>query len=303
LVGVREDTSMELSDLSSVRLGDLTEQGWKVTNRLGAYAASTVASMNTRRSHGLLVAPITRGAQRMVLLSRVEESLRAPGRCVELACNEYPGTTYPRGDQFLRGFSDEPSPVWTYGGDGWVLEKRVQLLGDRNTVVVSYKMVETGVPFEFAVRPLFALRPQRELTYQWQGRLAAEKRTRQAYRIPATHRTPEVFFASDGAFDPKGCWYYNTIYRGSAEGENGGLEDLWSPGLVKWTLRTGGVAHFVCSTEPVTVAGGLEALKGPVEKKVVAQVSDLVRNVGGRAMETAKLDPASRLGRADVVKN
>lgn len=294
---------MNLSDLTSVRLSDLTEQDWKVTNRLGAYAASTVASMNTRRTHGLLVSPIARGAQRMVLLSRLEESLRAPGRCVELACNEYPGTTYPRGDQFLRGFADEPSPVWTYGGDGWVLEKSVQLLGDQNTAVVSYRMLETRVAFEFAVRPLFALRPQRDLTYQWQGRLSAEKRTRQEYRIPATHRTPEVFFATDGLFDPKGCWYYNTIYRGSAEGENGGLEDLWSPGFVTWTMKAGDVAHFVCSTEPVTVSGALEALRAPVEKAVAARVSELVRAAGGRVGEVAKLDPEVRVQRADVVKN
>jgi predicted glycogen debranching enzyme len=273
-------TTMNLTDLTSLRLSDLTERDWKISNRLGAYASSSLACMNTRRSHGLLVAPISRGAQRLVLLSRVEESLRAPGRTVDLACNEYPGTTFPRGDQFLRGFSDEPSPTWTYAGDGWTLEKRLHLLDDQNTVILSYRLLESKTPFEFTARPLYALRPQRDLMYQWNGRLSAEKRTRQDYRIPATHRTPELFFTSDGAFDPKACWYYNTIYRGTpdaAANDAPGLEDLWSPGQLSWTLAPGASAHFACSTDPLSLPSALAALRAPAEKIVTAQVSDLVR--------------------------
>jgi predicted glycogen debranching enzyme len=257
---------MFMNDLTTLRLRELTELDWKVTNRLGAYAWSTVASMNTRRAHGLLVAPITRGAQRIVLLSRVEECLRAPGKHIELACNEYPDTTFPRGDQFLREFSEPPVPTWTYAGDGWTLEKRLHLLDDRNTVILSYHLVDAPAPMEFHVRPLFALRPTRDLMYQWNGHLSAEKRTRQDYRIPATHRTPECFFSSDGSFDPKGCWYYNTIYRGGPDAEPESLEDLWSPGFVNWTLAAGQSAHFTCSTDPITLPASLEALNAPAKK-------------------------------------
>jgi predicted glycogen debranching enzyme len=263
---------MNMNDLTSLRLSDLTELDWKVANRLGAYAASTVASMNTRRTHGLLVAPITRGAQRIVLLSRVEECLRAPGKSVELACNEYPDATFPRGDQFLRAFDESPAPTWTYAGDGWTLEKRLHLLDDRNTVILSYRLLEAPSPMEFHVRPLFAFRPTRDLMYQWNGRLNAEKRTRQDYRIPATHRTPEVFFSSDGSFDPKCCWYYNTIYRAADEAHPAGLEDLWSPGFVRWTLSAGQSGHFTCSTDPVQLPAALAALQGPARKAAEAPV-------------------------------
>jgi glycogen debranching enzyme len=289
---------MIMNDLTSLRLSDLTERDWKVTNRLGAYASSSISLMNTRRSHGLLVAPITRGAQRLVLLSRVEECLKAPGRNIELACNQYPETVFPRGDQFLRGFDAESTPAWTYSGDGWTLEKRLHLLPDQNTVLLTWSLVEARVPFEFSIRPLFALRPTRNLTYQWNGRLSAEKRTRQDYRLPATASTPEVFFSSDGLFDPKGCWYYNTIYRGTDEGENGGLEDLWSPGLVQWTLSAGDAAHFVCSTEPVTLPGALAAFKTPAQRQVEVHVADIVRPAAKSDPDSPVNEPARTRGNA-----
>lgn len=70
---------------------------------------------------------------------------------------------------------------------------------------------------------------------------------------------------------------------------------MWSPGVVTWRLRAGEEAHFVCSTEPVSVAGALEALHRPVEKMVAARVAEIVREAG-------KPDPERRVIRADVVK-
>ena len=40
---------------------------WLVTNGLGGYASGTVAGVNTRRYHGLLVASMNPPVQRMVL--------------------------------------------------------------------------------------------------------------------------------------------------------------------------------------------------------------------------------------------
>jgi hypothetical protein len=41
---------------------------WLVTDGLGGYASGTVAGVNTRRYHGLLVASLKPPVQRMVLL-------------------------------------------------------------------------------------------------------------------------------------------------------------------------------------------------------------------------------------------
>ena len=48
------------------------EREWLETNGLGGYASSTLAGVNTRRYHGLLVAALHPPVDRFVLLSKLE---------------------------------------------------------------------------------------------------------------------------------------------------------------------------------------------------------------------------------------
>lgn len=48
---------------------------WIITNGIGGYSASSILGANTRRYHGLLIAPLTPPARRFVILSKVDESI------------------------------------------------------------------------------------------------------------------------------------------------------------------------------------------------------------------------------------
>src|SRR5213076_748333 len=78
---------------------------WLVTNGLGGYASGTVAGVNTRRYHGLLVASLNPPVQRMVLLAALEEWLLVPdSERQPLSAQEYwDGTVYPDGFRLLEG--------------------------------------------------------------------------------------------------------------------------------------------------------------------------------------------------------
>src|SRR5688500_9264019 len=246
--------AMNPTDGSGHRLDDLLRREWLVTNHLGGYASSTVPGCNTRKYHGLLVAAMAPPVRRMVLLSRVEEAVHCDGWPFPLACNEYPGTVHPEGHRFLRAFAHEPGPRWAYQGENWTLEKQLVLLRGRNTVVLTYSLLGGNRAVELELRPLFALRPIHDLTYQWNGRVQAEPVASPSqsqaqtplttadvdpdappgghWRVPATSRTPEVFFASGGAFTAEPNWYFNMIYRREQERGYAGLEDLWTPGAI-----------------------------------------------------------------------
>jgi predicted glycogen debranching enzyme len=257
-------------DASALSFDDMVAREWLATNALGGYASSTVPGLNTRKYHGLLVAAMAPPVRRMVLLSRVEETVFRDGWPFELACNEYPGTIHPEGHRLLRAFSHQPFPRWAYQGDGWAVEKSLHLLRGQNTVCLSYTLLGGEKPLEMELRPLLALRPIHELTYQWQGRLtvedgpgamtdeAREHAYGQTHRVPPTGRTPEVFFAHDGSFegdfDPQPTWYFNTIYRREQERGYRGLEDLWMPGVVRFRLSPGKTVYFACSTDPIDLA-------------------------------------------------
>jgi len=239
---------------------DLIGREWLAVNHLGGYASSTPIGLNTRKYHGLLVASMLPPLRRMVILSRVEETVHRDGWPYELACNEYPGTVHPEGHRLLQAFDAHPYPRWAYQGDGWTVQKELRLLHGQNTVCLTYTLLASDKPVELEVRPLFALRIAHELSYQWNGRLEAQPAGKNQYRIPPTSRTPEVFFAHSGQFDGEGHWYLNTIYRREQERGYGGLEDLWMPGIVRWTIQPGQSVHFVCSTEPINLPRVLSKL-------------------------------------------
>src|SRR5215211_1398202 len=132
------------SSISALDFEGLLSREWLATNGLGGYSSSTVPSVNTRKYHGLLVAAMAPPVRRMVLLSRVEETVYANGWPFPLACNEYPGTIYPEGHRFLRAFSHEPFPRWAYQWDGLTLEKSLRLPRGRNTVVLTYTLLGGG---------------------------------------------------------------------------------------------------------------------------------------------------------------
>jgi glycogen debranching enzyme len=62
---------------------------WIVTNGLGGYASGTVAGINTRRYHGLLVAALTPPAGRTVLVAGLSEWVVLDGRRYPLSTHEY----------------------------------------------------------------------------------------------------------------------------------------------------------------------------------------------------------------------
>src|SRR5687768_4063773 len=124
-------------NLSALGFDALVDREWISTNGLGGFASSTIPGLNTRKYHGLLVAAMSPPVRRVVLLSRVEETIHHEGWPAPMACNEYPGTLHPRGHDSLVAFSHDPFPRWAYQGDGWALEKSLQLLHSQNTVVLS----------------------------------------------------------------------------------------------------------------------------------------------------------------------
>ncbi len=242
---------MQTADDANVRLETLLDREWLIPNARGGFACSTAAGLNTRKYHGLLAAAMLPPGRRMMILSRVEDTVLRDGWPHALSCNEYPGKIHPEGHRLLRAFDPRPWPRWAYQSDGWTIQKELRLVRGHNIAVLSYTLLGADKPVELELRPLFALRPIHELSYQWNGRLDAHPAGAGQWHIAATTRTPEVFFAHGGAFDGAGYWYLNTIYRREKARGYAGLEDLWMPGTVRWTLNPGQTVHFACSTEPI----------------------------------------------------
>jgi len=250
---------------------------WLETNGLGGFSSSTIIGLNTRRYHGLLTAATKPPVGRIVMLSKLEETLVIDGRRYELSTNQYPGAVHPQGFQKQTSFRLDPFPVFTYEVDGLRLEKSVFMVQGQNTVVIEYGLkvsdalqldeawledppMETqdkskfgGRQFEsikLEIRPLIAFRDYHSTTHE-NGALNSHVTIEDGLTTVAPYADlPALHFAHDNCeIDTNGFWYRNFEYAVERERGLDFAEDLFSPFSATFDLSAQATARIVASTE------------------------------------------------------
>ena len=194
----------------------------------------TVAGINTRRYHALLVASLQPPAERYVLLSRVEESVALSDRIFSLGCCQYPGALASAGFEMLDEFRTEPCSTWTYSLGGVVLEKQVYLVPGRQAVVVRYR---SSAAASLRVRLFLAYRDYHSLAH---ANSVLDQRADVSHgvvRVTPYSDLPPLEIRSGGEFAPEPQWYYNIEYLAELDRGLDFREDLFTPGVVTMDLR------------------------------------------------------------------
>src|ERR1700704_187034 len=130
------NTRIEFDSLICTDPAEATSREWLETNGIGGFASSTIVGLDTRRYHGLLTAATKPPVGRVVLLSKLEETLVIDSARFELSANQYQGVIHPRGHLYLNSFRLDPFPFFRYRLQGFEIEKSVFLVHGENTVVV-----------------------------------------------------------------------------------------------------------------------------------------------------------------------
>ena len=214
---------------NSARPGEPDAREWLETNGLGGYAMSTVTGQNTRRYHGLLVAATKPPVGRMVLLSKLEETLLVDGRRIDLSTNRFPGTRHPEGFRFLKEFRLEPFPTWVFEAEGIVLERTLFMVHGENTIAVSYRLLSDTAGVKLEVRPLVAFRDFHALTHENANLDRGVEIASGQIRVTPYEGVPALYFTHDGQAEQAGDWSRFFEYE---EEERRGFdfrEDLWHP--------------------------------------------------------------------------
>jgi predicted glycogen debranching enzyme len=233
----------------------LLTREWLVTNGLGGYASGTVSGVMTRRYHGLLVAALPAPFGRLVMLNHLAEHLRLPdGRKIALGGEERVGSSPElHGAQYLREFRLEGGlPVWQFDLGGWVIEKRLLLPHQQNTVHITYALVSGGGQVRLDLRPSLHFRHHEAPVGLPLDRPYAVTVIEDQYEI-STEGLPELRLlvcGEGGSLTIQPHRVRQVLYRME---ESRGYEssgDWWSPGHFRVWLGTDAAATLVASTEP-----------------------------------------------------
>ena len=225
---------------------------WLETNGIGGFSSSTSIGLNTRRYHGLLTAATKPPVGRLVLLSKLEETLVIDGRRYDLSANQYPGAVHPQGFNYQIGFRLDPFPVFTYEVEGVKLEKSVFMVQGENTTVVQYQLLDGdpdgGVKLE--VRPLIAFRDYHSTTHE-NGALNPHVELEPGLvAVKPYNDLPSMFLAHNaGSVDTNGFWFRNFQYAIEQERGLDFAEDLFSPYALLFELDSAANATVIASTE------------------------------------------------------
>jgi predicted glycogen debranching enzyme len=266
---------------------------WLETNGLGGFASSTIIGLNTRRYHGLLVAATKPPVGRLVLLSKLEETLLIDGKRFELSANRYPGLIHPHGFHYLKQFRLDPFPVFTYEVAGIEMEKSVFMIHGENSTVIHYELRENNRPdvpknLLLEIGALIAFRDYHGSTHE-NGFInpAVQERSGLASVTPY-HGLPSLHLAHNAIELRKtDDWYRNFEYDAERERGLDFSEDLFNPFVLRFDLRLGRQASIIASIEQRDVIQTVEYRQAEITRRRKALVASPIGDSFGQSLAAA----------------
>ena len=130
---------------------------WLITNGLGGFASSTIIGANTRKYHGLLIAPLTPPARRYLILSKVDESIQIGENKYDLYTNV--GENYiSQGYKYQEKFEKDIFPTYTYKVEDVQISKTICMEQGREMVGVCYKIKNSNKISKLTLAPIVNFR-------------------------------------------------------------------------------------------------------------------------------------------------
>ena len=232
------------------------------TDRRGGYMSTTIVGCNTRKYHGLIVAPIDASDNAYVLLSSLDETIVQHDQSFNLALHRFKGVYEPRGHKYITDFEYTPCPTITYRVGGVILRKEILWIHKRTQMMIRYTLVDAHSETTLRLRPFLAFRNKHELS---KANMYANVRS---YEVTngVKNRLYDGFpwlymqlSKDDAKFVPAPDWYYDFEYQKELERGYEGYEDLLTTGYFEMNIKKGESIIFSASVDEM--ASGEEICK------------------------------------------
>lgn len=222
------------------------------TDRIGGYMSTTIVCCNTRKYHGLMVAPIDDSGRTYVLLSSLDETVVQHDQTFNLALHRFKGTYEPRGHKYITDFEYTPTPTITYRVGGVILRKEMLWIHKRTQLMIRYTLVDAHSETKLRLRPFLAFRDKHSLT---KANMEAD-----GHSYPAVNGVKCRMYGSfpwlylqtskpGTEFVPAPDWYYGFEYPQEIARGYDGHEDLLTTGYFEVDLRKGESVIFSASLD------------------------------------------------------
>ena len=229
---------------------------WIDANKFGGYSSSSIVCCNTRKYHGLLVAPIKNMSnEEHVLISSLDESLVIDGVDYKISMHQYADNKYePTGNKYLCSMSYDKVPCFIYRLGNSLLSKEVMISSTENRVFVKYTLLDSNASQTLRLSPNLSFRNVNSLSQANYNTTAECDESRNGISISLYSGFPKLHMQFDNNhvdFVPKPAWnrgveYYKEQWRGYDC-----KDDLYVPGYFETVLEVGCSIIFTAAIDEI----------------------------------------------------
>ena len=227
---------------------------WLEADGLGGFAMGTAAGPRTRRYHGLLLHAAKPPGERWLLVNGVEAWIEDGPRRIALTAQRYaPGVDAGLEPARITAFAHEPWPSWTLEpGHGLRVTHECHVRHGAPLVVLRWRVEGAPAGARLCVRPLLSGRDPHALHHANDAFRFDVERLGPALRWQPYAGVPGVLALSDGDYEHAPDWYWNFLYEDERARGLDHVEDLASPGVLRWSLDRGEAVLVLAADTPPT---------------------------------------------------
>ena len=214
---------------------------WVEADGLGGFASGPVQGPATRRYHATLLAARTPPVGRVTLVNGFEAWVETSTGRWPLTTHRYaPNVTAPDATGQFSGFASEPWPTWSYraGGELDLVHELVVLHGAPVTAL-SWRLSVRRADAVLTIRPFLTGRELHGLHRENDTLRFEALTTAGRVRWRPYDGLPGVIAVHNGAYAHDPQWYRQVQYDADRERGYDCIEDLASPGVLRWDLSAG----------------------------------------------------------------
>lgn len=228
------------------------KRDWIITNGIGGFCSQSQIGCNTRKYHGLLVAPLTPPARRFLILSKLDESIETNGKKYNLFTNIANGDI-SEGYKHLKEFKKEYIPIYTYQVEGIIIKKFICMQYGKNTVVVLYRVQNQNTETKLTLAPVVNFRDFHTINnnHHFEA-IQSHLNTKVKVILDGNTSTPIYMNCSEGKYLKHiDDTFYNMYYPREEERGFCAEENHYVPGVYNINLAPNEEKDitFVCSLE------------------------------------------------------
>ena len=242
------------------------------SNRRGAYSSSTIIRSNTRKYHGLLVAPQPAIDNELhVLLSSLDITITQHNESFNLGVHRYPGGVYnPRGHKYVREVNMEPIPSIIYRVGGVVLKVETLLSSETDRILLKYTLVDCHSATTIQIKPYLAFRSRHSLSKANEFANTKFENVEKGVSFKLYQGYTNLFLQSNKKMEyvHSPNWYYNVEYFEEQQRGYEYQEDLMVPGFLEFPLKKGESIIISAGTSEAKASTLTRAFNQELKKRI-----------------------------------